>query len=212
MDVDDENLVDKVQTNEDDDSVGGYVLDIDIDGLEYKQIWVRAEYLRIYDYFETRYHNVINLPGTRVPGAVLTGNPGIGMLSHAHCYRIKTNFQTFSKGKSVFIFYAVRRRLAEQKPVIWVINGVYYLFVEEGVYKMPEHFYRVSRFRYIVWTFVAADHNGKGIPPSLIAHGTPLFVIYVTSPAKERWDRMYHTIHETVVVMNPWTRKEIHRA
>ena len=95
--------------------------------------------------------------------------------------------------------------------MIWLSKGTYFLFVEDGVYKMPQDFQQ-AKFRSIVWTFVDADHDRGGVPPHLIEYGTPLFVIYVTSPAKERWDRMHHTIHDTVVVMNPWTRKEIHQA
>ena len=41
------------------------------------------------------------------------------------------------KGKSVWVYYALRRCLAESKPVIWYYCGACYLFVEEGVYRCP---------------------------------------------------------------------------
>jgi hypothetical protein len=59
---------------------GCHVLDINIDGIEYPRIWVRAEYLRIYDFLEDCYNDAVEKPG-RAPGAVLTGQPGIGEFS-----------------------------------------------------------------------------------------------------------------------------------
>jgi hypothetical protein len=62
---------------EDDILPGCYVLDIGIDGIAYSSIWVRAEYKRIYDTLEKFYDVVSRQPG-QAPGAVLTGQPGIG--------------------------------------------------------------------------------------------------------------------------------------
>ena len=108
------------------------------------------------------------------------------------------------------MYYALRRRLADKKPVIWLRKSTHYLFVEEGVYKMPSNF-QEAEFRTIVWTLVDSDENREGVPPYLIPHETPLFVIYATSPRKERWSRMGKTVDKIVVIMNPWKRKEMLR-
>jgi hypothetical protein len=83
--------------------------------------------------------------------------------------------------------------------------------VDEGVYKLPTDWHH-DDFRCIIWTLVDSDENNEGVPPRLIPHGTLLFVIYVTSPAKERWSRMNKTTRRVVVIMNPWGREEIKRA
>lgn len=114
-------------------------------------------------------------------------------------------------GKSGWIYYALRRRLAERKPVIWYREQACYLFVEEGVYKAPPQF-PPSSFNTVVWTLVDSDESKEGPPPLLVDHETSLFVIYITSPASERWSRMHKTVSVSIVVMNPWTRWEIHQA
>lgn len=44
------------------------------------------------------------------------------------------------KGKSYWNYYAMRRCLAEKKPVMWYRASVLFLFVEEGVYQSPTYF------------------------------------------------------------------------
>ena len=63
---------------EDDILPGCYVLDI---GIDCSRIWVRAEYIRMYNFLESYYHEVTRKPGP-APGAVLTGQPGIGEFLH----------------------------------------------------------------------------------------------------------------------------------
>lgn len=53
-------------------------------------------------------------------------------------------------GKSIWIYYALRRRLAKMEPVIWYHYKKRYLFVEEGIYKVPDDF---QEFRVSVWTW-----------------------------------------------------------
>jgi hypothetical protein len=115
------------------------------------------------------------------------------------------------KGKSVWIYYALRRCLAEKKPIIWYREQACYLFVEEGVYEVPAGF-KPSYFKTFVWTLVDSDSSKEGPPPLLIDHGTHLYVIYVTSPDKQRWSRMEKTMSRVVVVMDPWTKEEIRYA
>lgn len=86
----------------------------------------------------------------------------------------------YTQGKSIWIYYALRRRLAEKKPVIWYRDHSCFLFVEEGVYEVPSGF-KSSSFRVFVWTLVDSDEAAEGVPPRLITHGTRLFAIYSTS-------------------------------
>jgi hypothetical protein len=101
--------------------------------------------------------------------------------------------------------------LAEKKPVIWYREQHCYLFVEEGVYQKPDNFLP-SYFKTIIWTLVDSDVAVNGVPEHLATHDTHHYVVYVTSPAKDRWSRMDKTMNPIVVVMNPWTKKEMHYA
>ena len=58
-------------------SVRCYVLDIGIRGVEDK-IWVRADYIRMFEFAEEFYAESLNEP--RSPCLVITGQPGIGEL------------------------------------------------------------------------------------------------------------------------------------
>src|ERR1700691_2977609 len=77
---------------------------------------------------------------------------------------------------SFWVYYAVRRRLAETKPFIWFYQATYYLFVQEGVYELPSE-WRHADFRCIVWTFVDSDQSSAGVPEVLVPQGTRLFAI-----------------------------------
>ena len=61
--------------DEDDDIIPGcYLLDLGIDGTK---IWIRADYIRIYNFLEAHYEKS-PAPSFRAPAAVITGQPGIG--------------------------------------------------------------------------------------------------------------------------------------
>jgi hypothetical protein len=93
---------------------------------------------------------------------------------------------------------------------MWFRNKRSYLFVPEGVYEAPDDF-SPSDFKTLPWTFVDSDEASNGVPEHLVTHGSRLFVIYATSPAKNRWSRLEKTLRSvTEVIMNPWTRAEIH--
>ena len=108
----------------------------------------------------------------------------------------------------MWIYYALRRRLAERKPVIWYLHKKRYLFVEEGAYKVPDEF---QAFQAFVWTLVDSDDSKDGVPEDLVTHNTRHFLIYCTSPSQERWRRLHKTVSEEIVIMNPWKSKEILR-
>ena len=85
------------------------------------------------------------------------------------------------------------------------------MFVEEGVYDMGQDFQK-ALYKSVVWTLVGSDGSRDGVPDILVHRNTSLFVIYATSPVREWWSRLHRAVSETVVVMNPWTRREIHQA
>ncbi|KAF8493664.1 hypothetical protein F5888DRAFT_714950 [Russula emetica] len=101
--------------------------------------------------------------------------------------------------------------LQKRGRVIWCWHKEPYMFVEEGVYVMAPNFYR-AEYKMIVWTLIDSDQSKDGIPDQFIDHNMPFFVIYATSPARERWSRLHKSYTLEVVVMNPWTRGEIYRA
>ena len=72
MDVD----VSEEEDLDDDIIEGCYSLEIGIKGFEFPRIWIRAEYIRIYDALED-YYREPSYP-YMAPAAVITGQPGIG--------------------------------------------------------------------------------------------------------------------------------------
>ncbi|EDR05961.1 uncharacterized protein LACBIDRAFT_329135 [Laccaria bicolor S238N-H82] len=190
MDAVDNETMDEATTMDPEDDIisGCYMLDIDIDELELTSLWIRAEYIRVFNLVNAYYDKPTSV--RRAPCVVVTGQPGIG--------------------KSVWVYYALRRCLAERKPVIWYYQKHCYLFVEEGVYVMPDHFQK-AHFKRFIWTLVDSDEAKEGVPEYLVPHGTRLFVIYSTSPRRDRWSRLHKTVRPIVAIMNPWERKEILR-
>lgn len=96
-----------------------WLLDIDINGLPYSRIWIRAGYTTTSTLTTTTLH-----PFGLGPAPVVTGQPSIG--------------------KNIWVYYALRLCLAKRKPVILYDNGPL-LFIEDGVYS-PSTF-RFSRGR-----------------------------------------------------------------
>jgi hypothetical protein len=103
------------------------------------------------------------------------------------------------------------RCLSEKRPVVWLYKKELYMFVEEGVYDMGTD-YNMADFNMFVWTLVDSDEAESGVPESLVPQDTLFSVIYTTYPAKRRWSRLHKTTSNIVIVMNPWSRSEIHRA
>ena len=62
-------------SEEGDDVIEGCCfLELDNEDLDISSIWIRAEYIRIYDALESCYQNAFK----RAPAVVITGQPGIG--------------------------------------------------------------------------------------------------------------------------------------
>jgi len=62
---------------------GCFVLDFHIKSLRISKLWVRQDYIRLYDYCNTHYNDVWSYsepdwPPPSAPSVVITGQPGIG--------------------------------------------------------------------------------------------------------------------------------------
>jgi hypothetical protein len=165
----------------------------------------QADYIRIFNLIEEFYTE--SLQWDEAPSAVITGQSGVGDYHTSRHFDLPL---TLSTGKSVWIYYALRRCLAEKRPFVWHYKMSYFLFSIEGVHELTGKFQHAS-FKNCVWTFCDSDQT-KNIPPELVCQDTRFFVIFVTSPKYERWSHMDKTTTRNVIVMNPWKRKEIHRA
>jgi hypothetical protein len=194
--------------SEDDDIIPGCCM---LNMSSVGRFWIRADYIRIFDEIEHFLSHFI--PPFRPPSVVITGQPGIGAPSSAGSLIYGSNAIFFSHlGKSIWIYYAIRRYLAEKKPFIWYGKGFCYLFAEEGVFEAPED-YESTYFTTFVRTLVDADES-TATPATLAGHvNTRHAMIYVTDPRKERrqWKRLNKTTMTTRFIMNPWKRKEIVR-
>lgn len=112
----------------------------------------------------------------------------------------------------MWLIYALRRRLAEKKPTIWYYtNGSSYLFLAGRVYQLPPGFYYNS-FKRGVWALVDADTSSGGAPCALTRIGVLLFLVYASSPDKARWKSFTKTRMTAQIIMNPWSKEEIHQA
>ena len=82
--------------------------------------------------------------------------------------------------------------------------------MQEGIFQAPSEF-SSHQYRTYVWALVDADEATSGVPEALIARFTRLFTVYPTPPTRSRWARVHKTVEQHVLIMNRWTRKEIHR-
>jgi len=60
--------------------------------------------------------------------------------------------------------------------------------------------------------FVDVDDRNSGIPETLIGHKTKLFIVFVTSPMRQRWKRLSKCMNHVVIIMNPWSLEEMRQA
>jgi hypothetical protein len=153
---------------------------------------VRAEYIRLYNFVESVY--ATREEGTKPPIVVITGQPGIG--------------------KTIWIYYALRRRLAQRLPsILYVGGGIYYRIVQSGVYihKGTKDFWRKAPEP--LWCFVDSAYAPDGPPISLASVGSrSILVVYVTSPTSRRWAKLHQISTQHRAIMDPWTWEEMEHA
>jgi hypothetical protein len=79
--TEDADVTEIVNVDEDEDIIeGSYVLDTGIRTI--KKIWIRTDYIRIYDCLEKQYNDAAKVD--LEPGVVITGQPGIGEFTRHH--------------------------------------------------------------------------------------------------------------------------------
>ncbi|KAF8506812.1 hypothetical protein F5888DRAFT_1798045 [Russula emetica] len=173
----------------DDIGPGCYGLDL---GIKFKcsKLWVRQDYIRAYNYCRERHEEGPSDETEMARSIVITGQPGIG--------------------KSYWITYAVRRRLGERKPFLWLRGSFCFLFVEDGVFERLVDHVSGGDFVPFLWAFVDADGR-SGVPDNL-AHETNLYIIFTTSPKRDRWKSLTKKTNYAVIIMNTWSLEEIHLA
>ena len=159
-----------------------------------------------------------SLSKPRSPCLVVTGQPGIG--EFCACYYLCTTdiSDTVSRQKSLALVVvrvaSVLSPLRKKKPVIVYFNGTFWLFVDEGVFKQPDDFLS-TYYQIVIWTLVDSMDTPSpqsGLPIGLITHGTQDFVLYTTSTAPSRWNKLHQSMCPIVRVMNPWNKAEIRKA
>jgi len=181
---------------------GDYILDVGLEGRP--QIYVRKEYDLFYNICKAYLKQ--DDPALKILSVVITGQPGIGECSSAQLTAINVHWL---KGKSYWSCYAMCRHLSEREPVLWYgSGGDCVLFVEEGVFIVPQNF-PPRDFKIRIWTLVDSNYHPDGVPPHLIPERTNHLIIFTTPPQSSQWKPLRKSTSPSVFYMNPWTRREI---
>ncbi|PFH47425.1 hypothetical protein AMATHDRAFT_6767 [Amanita thiersii Skay4041] len=153
---------------------------------------IRAEYVRMYEFVEG-HSSTARLQ--KPPIIIIMGQPGIG--------------------KTIWMHYAIRRRLGEKKSTILYRQGRYYSFTNSGVSTKDcsDQFRTQVGAENVLWCFVDSADSPDGLPTALSGHGLPgILPIYISSPTESRWSNCQQSRHVYLAVMNPWTWEEIEAA
>src|ERR1700721_93761 len=104
------------------------------------------------------------------------------------------------------MYYALRRRIGESKPILLYRGSESYLFCSAGVLFVPP-----GRFQFNsrMWTIIDSIYASGSLPVSMYGITANIFPIYLTSPRQSRWSNanQWWSIHR--VIMNPWTKAEM---
>jgi len=125
-----------------------------------------------------------------------------------------SNNPSREKGKTYWVGYAVRRRLGEKKPFLWYRDGFCFVFVEDGVYQqhVESKSFFPSDFEPLLWAFVDADPHPTGVPEKLAGVDANLYIMFTTSPERERWKTLTKCKICMVIIMNAWFPEEMRQA
>ncbi|KAL9041957.1 MAG: hypothetical protein Q9180_000935 [Flavoplaca navasiana] len=154
-------------------------------------LWVRPEYIRIWQY--------LNISQSRP--VIVTGQPGIG--------------------KTRLLQYLLIKRIRDDKPVLVQFPGtgllilyhasrIYHIPVDKDQYTPYEALQAPFFTKYLgdLWVLLDASDYMQGIPRwSFHIPGAKL--VYATSPDHTRWKTLVgESFYPRIVVMNPYTRSE----
>ena len=70
--------------------------------------------------------------------------------------------------------------------------------------------YQDAKFKSLVWVLLDSDRTANDITP--LIDDARFFVIYTTSPAKQRWSYLPKSFSVKIIVMNPWSLGEMLQA
>jgi len=70
----------------------------------------------------------------------------------------------------------------------------------------------IGEFKPFLWAFVDVDARSACIPEQFADLEAHLYVMFTTSPERQRWKPLTKTTLCAEVVMNPWSLEEIHQA
>jgi hypothetical protein len=111
-------------------------------------------------------------------------------------------------GKTMWIHYLVRRCVGEERPVALYLHRQCYRLSKSGVHIIEQDF--LSRVPEPMWCIIDSAESPTGIPQSMMEIFSPgNFPIYVSSPAKRRWEKLDQSKTRHVIIMNPWTMEEM---
>ncbi|THU81366.1 hypothetical protein K435DRAFT_972377 [Dendrothele bispora CBS 962.96] len=138
-------------------------------------------------YVRDEYKNAYKYLEQVEKGAVVLGSPGIG--------------------KSVFIIYALARRLEAMKPTILVTrSGTTLVFSREGVSVADPNTGRVGQRDAPCDCWVLHDSTLRGVPkPWVLAY----FLVFPVSPGQERYKELKNQTSMGRYYMNPWEPEEL---
>ena len=184
------------------------------------KILLRNEYKILYKAIEDCFSSAWDKDGRQTGGIVLLGHPGVGesnLVKSCDC----VSFITSPKctGKTVFLFYAlIQRILNAQSTILRYEDGRYIGFDNRGCKAFGAHPQGDPDWVYDDRTWVLADtqykaaENPTGIPTAPLTSVTSFFVVFSTSPKRERyydWAKINSCLY---LYMKPWTWEEIHFA
>ncbi|KAI9461237.1 hypothetical protein BJY52DRAFT_1079998, partial [Lactarius psammicola] len=164
---------------------GCYVLGLGIPRIGRSKLWrIRKGYIRLYKVLRS-HHRI-----TRALISSSLRDPAVKIY--------------WLKRKSYRILYALCRRLAEGKPIMWYRDTTLFLFVSEDVYCARGRTFSTT-FETRVWTSVDSGSEEDGVLPHFCArHQTPCYILFLSSIGSTTLSRL--------AIMNPWTRGEISQA
>jgi RHS (Retrotransposon Hot Spot) family protein len=86
------------------------------------------------------------------------------------------------------------------------------LFVKEGVFQQDVESVSADGFAPFLWAFVDADARPDGVPKKLFDLHTNLYIMFTTSPKRERWKALMMCTICAEIIMNTWSLEEMRMA
>jgi hypothetical protein len=80
------------------------------------------------------------------------------------------------------------------------------------VYRQEVENVSADDFAPFLWAFIDADERPTGVPERLAGHYTNLYIIFTTSPERQRWRSLRKTTSCAEIIMNTWSFEEIRLA